>query len=197
MQNLVKHTVEMQTSLLLGRYNYGTTLAVSPSATRRELGNMLICAPTRAGKGLLAVSQLLTWKGSCIVNDIKGDLYAQTAGFRSRLGKVYVVDPTGTGHRYDPLRRMETEDELLTAATNLLFSPHEGEGKIFAQRAALMLTQIFQAARIEKYPLLLYVRHLIRQGKCRLGQCIPISIGGIRSLPFFGCRFFNRTRVSL
>ena len=32
---------------------------VRPTKTRSELGNLLICAPTRAGKGLLAVSQLL------------------------------------------------------------------------------------------------------------------------------------------
>jgi type IV secretion system protein VirD4 len=63
---------------------------------------MLICAPTRAGKGLLAVSQLLTWKGSVIVNDIKGDLFTQTAGYRSTLGKVFVIDPTGLGNRYTP-----------------------------------------------------------------------------------------------
>jgi type IV secretory pathway TraG/TraD family ATPase VirD4 len=125
---------------------------------------MLVAAPTRGGKGLLAVSQLLTWKGSVIVNDIKGDLYTQTAGFRRNLGKVFVVDPTGTGNRYDPFAGKETEDELLTAATNLLFSSHDGDGKIFTQKGALMLTQIFLAARIEDYPLLLYARRLIREG---------------------------------
>src|SRR5215471_17386647 len=76
---------------------------VRQTKQRPELGNFLIVAPTRSGKGLLAVSQLLTWHHSVIVNDIKGDLFTQTAGFRSLLGPVYVLDPTGTGHRYDPL----------------------------------------------------------------------------------------------
>ena len=35
-------------------------VAVQPTAKRREIGNTLIVAPTRAGKGLLAISQLLS-----------------------------------------------------------------------------------------------------------------------------------------
>ena len=71
---------------------------VRQTETRRELGNLLIVAPTRGGKGLLAVSQLLSWQHSVIVNDIKGELFTQTAGYRSTLGKVFVIDPTGVGH---------------------------------------------------------------------------------------------------
>src|SRR6266446_35553 len=79
--------------LLLGMRN-GHFVTVRPTSKRRELGNLLVVAPTRAGKGLLAVSQLLTWKHSVIVNDIKGELFAATAGYRSTLGHVYVLDPT-------------------------------------------------------------------------------------------------------
>ena len=88
-------------------------VTVRQTKHRPELGNLLIVAPTRSGKGLLAVSQLLTWHHSVIVNDIKGDLFTQTAGFRSLLGPVYVLDPTGVGHRYDPLNGKATEDALL------------------------------------------------------------------------------------
>ena len=49
-----------ETSLLLGVGCFGHVLRVPPLPTRRELGNLLIVAPTRGGKGLLAVSQLLT-----------------------------------------------------------------------------------------------------------------------------------------
>src|SRR5712691_5976776 len=48
-------------------------VTVKRTRQRPELGNVLIVAPTRSGKGLLAVSQLLTWHHSVIVNDIKGD----------------------------------------------------------------------------------------------------------------------------
>ena len=69
-------------SLLLGLNNFSRILHVKSTQARRELGNCLVVAPTRGGKGLLAVSQLLTWKHSVIVNDIKGDLFDQTAGYR-------------------------------------------------------------------------------------------------------------------
>ena len=125
---------------------------------------MLICAPTRGGKGLLAVSQLLSWKHSVVVNDIKGELYNQTAGFRSTLGPVFAIDPQGVGHRYDPLSGKQTEDELYSIATQLLFRPDEGDGAIFTQRAILMLTQLFLAAREEGIAPLPYVREIIQNG---------------------------------
>src|SRR5207237_7884622 len=47
--------------LLLGRSRYlRNILAVRPQKKHREIGNLLIVAPTRGGKGLLAVSQLLS-----------------------------------------------------------------------------------------------------------------------------------------
>jgi hypothetical protein len=151
-------------SLLLGISQFNHVLRVRPTETRKELGNLLVVAPTRGGKGLLATSQLLSWPHSVVVNDIKGDLFTQTAGYRSRVGKVYVIDPTGVGSRFDPLLGKGTEDELLSAATHLLYKPDEGEGAIFTQRATVMLTQLFLGARAEGVTPLPYVRYMIRQG---------------------------------
>jgi type IV secretion system protein VirD4 len=153
-----------ETSLLLGTGAFDRVYRVRPTRTRRELGNVLVVAPTRGGKGILAVSQLLTWPHSVVVNDIKGDLFTQTAGYRSELGPVFVIDPTGIGHRYDPLAGKRSEDELFSAATQLLFRPDEGEGAIFAQRGAVMLTQILLAAGMERMSALPYVRKLVRMG---------------------------------
>lgn len=139
-------------------------VSVRPTKTRREIGNTLIVAPTRGGKGLLAISQLLSWKHSVIVNDIKGELFTATAGYRSRLGNVYVIDPTGIGHCYDPLLEKKTEDALLSAASHLLFQPDEGEGRIFTQRASVMLSQLFAAAKLKGVAPLSYVRFLVRSG---------------------------------
>lgn len=150
--------------LLLGVTHLNQPLAVKPTRTRRELGNLLVVAPTRGGKGLLAVSQLLSWPASVIVNDIKGELFAQTAGYRARLGPVFVIDPSGIGHRLDPLDAKTTEDELFSAAVSLLYKADEGEGAIFTQRAGVMLAQIFLAARKEGRPPLPYAREIIRQG---------------------------------
>ena len=163
----------------------------SPLSRLRHAGNWAIClivGPTRSGKGLLATSQLLSWKHSVIVNDIKGELFTQTAGYRESLGPVFVIDPTGVGHAFDPLLGKNSEDELYSAASHLLFNPREGEGLIFTQRATVMLTQLFLAARMEKQAPLPYVRHIIRLGlagaAARLNQ-VDSNSGN----PVSGCAF--------
>lgn len=164
LSELLAPLCDNEPSLLLAERQFNQILHVRPTPTRRELGNMLVVAPTRGGKGLLAVSQLLSWRHSVVVNDIKGELYNQTAGFRSTLGPVFAIDPKGIGHRYDPLSGHDTEDELYSIATQLLFKPDEGDGAIFTQRATLMLTQLFLAARLEGIAPLPYVREIIQNG---------------------------------
>jgi type IV secretion system protein VirD4 len=175
--NPLLHPIPASDGLLLGSRKAGHFVTVRPVRTRRELGNLLIVGPTRSGKGLLATSQLLSWQHSVIVNDIKGELFAQTAGYRATLGDVYVIDPTGLGHAFDPLQGKKTEDALFSTATHLLFKPDEGEGQIFTQRATVMLTQLFLAARAEGRAALPYTRFLIRQGLAgtveRLNQVDP------------------------
>src|SRR6266480_3336273 len=158
-------------SVLLGtrRFLLGKPLVtVRKTKQRPELGNLLIVGPTRSGKGLLAVSQLLTWHHSVIVNDIKGDLFNQTAGFRSLLGQVYVLDPTGVGHAYDPLQGKATEDALYSSAAHLLHQAEERD-QIFTQRAITMLASIFAAAKREGAAALPYARMMLRAG---LAGCI-------------------------
>src|SRR5512133_1247158 len=69
-------------SLLIGSSSLTGLYRAGATEKRRELGNVLVEAPTGGGKGLLAVCQILTWGSSAIVFDIKGDLYQQTAGYR-------------------------------------------------------------------------------------------------------------------
>jgi type IV secretion system protein VirD4 len=155
---------DLKTSLLLGRASFGRIACVRPTRQRRELGNLLVCAPTRAGKSLHAISQLLTWPHSVVVNDVKGELYAATAGFRRTLGPVFVIDPQGFGNCYDPLQGKKTEDDLYSAATHLLYEAHEGEGKVFTLRAIKMLQAMFLAARVEGIAPFPYIRFLIQLG---------------------------------
>ena len=91
-------------SLLLGVWGNKRPLRVAPQPTRPELGNLGVVARTRGGKGLLAKAQILTWRGSLLVNDIKGDLYEETAGHKREHSDVYVFDTRGLGHRFDPLQ---------------------------------------------------------------------------------------------
>jgi len=80
-------------------------VTVSSLPTHKELGGELVVGRPRSGKGLLGTTQLLgAWEGrSAAVTDLKGEAFAATAGYRSRMGKVFVLDPTGVGHRFDPL----------------------------------------------------------------------------------------------
>lgn len=70
--------------------------------------HVLCFAPTRSGKGVgLVVPTLLTWEGSAIVHDIKGENWKLTAGWRARFGRVILFDPTNDkSTAYNPLREV-------------------------------------------------------------------------------------------
>lgn len=70
-------------------------------------------APTRSGKGVgLVLPTLLTWQHSVLVNDIKGENWALTAGFRQRVGqKVIKFEPAcmdGSTARWNCLDEIRT-----------------------------------------------------------------------------------------
>jgi type IV secretion system protein VirD4 len=164
---LVSQHWQNETGLLLGVSPFKQVLSVRPASKRRELGNVLVDALTRGGKGLLAISQLLTWPHSVVVLDIKGELYEATAGYRKTVGKVYVIDPEAVGDQFDPLQSRHTERELYASAKYLLFEEGERD-PIFIERGMKMLTQLFLAAReenrqagYENYRLLPYAGQLM------------------------------------
>ena len=74
--------------------------------------HVLCFAPTRSGKGVgLVVPSLLTWPGSAIVHDIKGENWQLTAGFRARHGRVLLFDPTNpNSSAYNPLLEVRRGD---------------------------------------------------------------------------------------
>ncbi|WP_316162401.1 conjugal transfer protein TraG [Bradyrhizobium sp. SZCCHNRI20481] len=90
--------------------------------------HVLCFAPTRSGKGVgLVVPTLLTWSGSCIVHDIKGENWQLTAGFRARHGRVLLFDPTNArSAAYNPLlevRRGEWEVRDVQNVADVLVDP--------------------------------------------------------------------------
>jgi type IV secretion system protein VirD4 len=90
--------------------------------------HVLCFAPTRSGKGVgLVVPTLLTWPGSCIVHDIKGENWTLTSGFRSRHGRVLLFDPTNAkSSAYNPLlevRRGEWEVRDVQNVADVLVDP--------------------------------------------------------------------------
>jgi type IV secretory pathway TraG/TraD family ATPase VirD4 len=137
------------TSLLVGESIYGRVLKITPTKTQHELAHMLINGRSRSGKGLCIETNISTWPHSLIINDVKGDLYDRTAGFRKTIGDVFVFDSRGKGNPFDPLEGRLTDSDLQSAATSLLYRSNEGENAIFTDSAITMLTQIFHAARLE------------------------------------------------
>jgi type IV secretion system protein VirD4 len=90
--------------------------------------HVLCFAPTRSGKGVgLVVPSLLTWPGSAIVHDIKGENWQLTAGFRAKHGRVLLFDPTNVrSSAYNPLlevRRGEWEVRDVQNIADILVDP--------------------------------------------------------------------------
>ncbi len=90
--------------------------------------HVLCFAPTRSGKGVgLVIPSLLTWPGSAIVHDIKGENWQLTAGFRARHGRVLLFDPTNAkSSAYNPLlevRRGEWEVRDVQNIADILVDP--------------------------------------------------------------------------
>jgi len=67
--------------------------------------HVMAFAPTRSGKGVgLVVPTLLSWTGSTVVHDIKGENWTLTAGWRSRFSHCLLFNPTDArSARYNPL----------------------------------------------------------------------------------------------
>ncbi|HBI20139.1 conjugal transfer protein TraG [Sandaracinobacter neustonicus] len=108
-----------------------TTYGSSRWATRREIGeaglfrdagvflgrkggdylrhdgpeHVMAFAPTRSGKGVgLVVPTLLSWAGSAVIHDIKGENWTLTAGWRARFSHCLLFNPTDArSARYNPL----------------------------------------------------------------------------------------------
>ncbi|HLP67702.1 MAG TPA: conjugal transfer protein TraG [Rhizobium sp.] len=107
--------------VLLGKYERDYLCHDGPE-------HVLCFAPTRSGKGVgLVVPTLLTWPGSCIVHDIKGENWTLTAGFRSRHGRVLLFDPTNAASSaYNPLlevRQGEWEVRDVQNIADILVDP--------------------------------------------------------------------------
>ncbi len=96
---------------------------------RHDGAEHILCfAPTRSGKGVgLVVPTLLTWPGSCIVHDIKGENWQLTSGFRAQHGRVLLFDPTNIASAaYNPLlevRRGEWEVRDVQNVADVLVDP--------------------------------------------------------------------------
>jgi type IV secretion system protein VirD4 len=96
----------------------------------------LVAAPTGAGKGVgIVIPTLLTYAGSTVVLDVKGENYAKTAWRRQALGdRVFKFAPYARdrrSHRYNPFDEVAAAPERrrYAEALRLANSLVEAEGK--------------------------------------------------------------------
>lgn len=90
--------------------------------------HVMAFAPTRSGKGVgLVIPTLLSWTGSAVIHDIKGENWKLTSGWRSRFSHCLLFDPTNpSSARYNPLlevRKGEGEVRDVQNIADILVDP--------------------------------------------------------------------------
>jgi type IV secretion system protein VirD4 len=83
--------------------------------------HVMAFAPTRSGKGVgLVVPTLLSWIGSAVVHDIKGENWQLTAGWRARFSHCLLFNPTDArSARYNPLLEVRRGDHEVRDVQNI------------------------------------------------------------------------------
>ncbi|MGL4608964.1 MAG: type IV secretory system conjugative DNA transfer family protein [Trueperaceae bacterium] len=140
-------------------------LAISPGYGKRpELGHMALFGMARAGKSLHLIAQLCTWGGSVVTLDIKGELFRLTGGLRAKKGRIFVLSPTGKGHRFDALSAVIASHNGYATAAQIIATPQIDKDPVFAQRATLGIKAALRAAVLSGEPPLLFIRKLLKLG---------------------------------
>lgn len=90
--------------------------------------HILAFAPTRSGKGVgLVVPTLLSWTGSAVIHDIKGENWTLTSGWRARFSHCLLFNPTeAASAHYNPLlevRRGANEVRDVQNIADILVDP--------------------------------------------------------------------------
>lgn len=133
--------------VFIGRDQYGRDLIDMSS------GHVMMIAKTGGGKGVSVVlTTLWTWKGSTLVNDIKGENWLYTAGYRRSIGhKVFRFHATADGVKsvschYNPMVEIrkgtvyEYQDTRLIAET--IISPNKLKDPFFGPSGVNYLTAV-------------------------------------------------------
>ena len=83
--------------------------------------HVMAFAPTRSGKGVgLVVPTLLSWTGSAVVHDIKGENWALSAGWRASFSHCLLFDPTDPrSARFNPLLEVRRGTNEVRDAQNI------------------------------------------------------------------------------
>ena len=94
--------------------------------------HVMAFAPTRSGKGVgLVVPTLLSWPGSAVIHDIKGENWTLTSGWRSTFSRCIRFDPTDSrSARYNPLLEVRRGAREVSDAQNIADILVDPEGSL-------------------------------------------------------------------
>jgi type IV secretion system protein VirD4 len=148
-----RNRVVLGTPRGLGRPRPGELVAVEPGHSA------LVVAPTGQGKTESVMAPaILDWDGPVVAVSIKRDLYDLTAGWRSELGEVRVLDPAGLtdptevrNAYWTPLSEARSWRAARMLADQMSGvgqkgAQQQGSEKFFAETSAELLAGLFFAA---------------------------------------------------
>lgn len=147
--------------------------------------HVLMSAPTRSGKGVgVVVPNLLTWRDSVVVLDIKQENWDITAGFRSRHGQeCYLVNLAPRDyrtHRWNPLFYISEDRSFrindIQKIGQMLFPKIESEAPIWQSSArSLWLGIILYLIETEDLPVTMgEALRQLTMGDERLGEILEV-----------------------
>jgi len=130
-------------------------------------GHVLAVGPPRSGKTTgIAIPTLLTYRGSALVYDPKGEMAVVAGRFRAALGPVFVLDPTSRDTaRFNPLLEIREGDNLVAdcqvAAEVLARSNAGGDNPFWNDSASHLLTALLIHVRTSREPTLAHLSRLV------------------------------------
>lgn len=126
----------------------------------------ILAAPTRSGKGVgIVIPNLLEYRDSIVVLDIKGENFELTSGWRAEQGqKIYMFNPYDSHtHRWNPMGYVSSDPHRrindIQAIAAMLYPDQGGEDKFWVSQArnaflafALYLYENYDDQRKQGYP---------------------------------------------
>lgn len=136
----------------------------------------LVLGPPRSGKtSTIVIPNVLAAPGAVLATSTKPDVLAATVEGRTRLGRCWLLDPTGTvsvpegvtAIRWSPLQACRRWDEALVSVHAMVGarrpSWRSGDGAHWTERAEAMLAPLLHAAALGGGDMEQVVRWVLRQ----------------------------------